>query len=103
MEQARSLRPADRITFDEWIDGADGPMPEAMMRSPMRARLPKDWKDVARVWAAREGSIAGIDIVHTLKHARFEQQHLSTKRERDAKNEHGMAGRRDLQKSSAPD
>ncbi|CAD1789475.1 MULTISPECIES: hypothetical protein [Xanthomonas] len=101
LEHAKSLGIADRIAFDECIDGADAPMPEAMMNSSMRATFPKDWRNLVQAWTAREGSIAQIDIFRTLKHARSEQQNPSPPRERETKNEHRMAERRDCLKGGA--
>ena len=93
LEHAETLERNDRLAFDEWMEGDDGLMPEAMTTASLHTSFPKNWKEVVRTWVVQRGSIAGIDIFHALKHARLERQAHSPPSEREAKHDHGVAER----------
>ncbi|MCC5095369.1 MULTISPECIES: hypothetical protein [Xanthomonas] len=95
VEHAMTLDLEDRAAFDQWIDVSAGSMPEVMTNLCTQVSFPSNWKEVIQGWVAREGSIARVDISQVLKHARSEQKAPSLPSEREAKNDHRMAERRD--------
>jgi len=91
VERALTLGATDLSAFNAWIDGRRKTLPGVMFRQTGSLCFPQNWKEEAIAWAAREGSIAGFEIRHALKHARLQHPTLLPKRKRNAKRDRGLS------------